>query len=69
MRQNSVIVYNFMTRNRMQSIRQKFPTLLNDQLKLKITKINLNFPNSRYRETWSHLKKNLKTIVRTAEGC
>ena len=39
-------VHNFMARNYMQPVRQKFSTLSDDQLKLEITKSNLSFPTS-----------------------
>ena len=63
------IVHNFMTRDLMQPVRQKLSTLSDDQLKLEILKINLSFPNSGYREVWSHLKnQNPPTIVQS-ERC
>ena len=62
-------VHKFMARNLMQTVRQKLSTLSDDQLKLEILKINLSFPNSGYREVWSHLKnQNPPTIVQS-ERC
>ena len=62
-------VHNFMARNHMQPVRQKFSTLSDDQLKLEITKINLNFLNSGYREVWSHLKNQNPPIIVQRERC
>ena len=60
-------VHNFMVKN--QPVRQKFSTLSDDQLKLEITKINLNFPNSEYRKVWSHLKNQSPPIIVQRERC
>ena len=65
-------VHNFMARNHMQPVRQKFSTLSDDQLKLEITKINLNFPNSGCREVWSHVGIKIQQLLfkeNDAEGC
>ena len=43
-------VHNFIAKNHMQPVQWKFSTLLNDKMKLEIMKINLNFPNSGYKE-------------------
>ena len=53
----------------MQPVRQKFSTSSDDQLELEITKINLNFPNSGYREVWSHLKNKNPPIIVQRERC
>ena len=53
----------------MQPVRQKFSTSSDDQLELEITKINLNFPISGYREVWSHLENKNPPIIVQRERC
>ena len=62
-------VHNFMARNYMQPVRQKFSTLSDDQLKLEITKSNLSFPTSGYRKVWIHLKNQNPPIIFQRKRC